>query len=309
MKTYFFFGFFVLIFGAGILCSAQSSVQQLERYLRQVNADNSTPIPSVILSDFQNENELLENLFRHRNDPGEQFQFRVLDLIRLIGLKSRNQQVRKSVVNHFVNAISNKDLRISGIASQSASQFLKPDFSDVNKDSVMRYLKVGIPNLDLLFRLAGFLEIAAANEKISSMLVMPMSPTLKWNARLALSRLGDEVATNFILDKIGTTQVDDAFVSSLLPGLVYTRNKKVFAQVEKILQNDNYTCSSSHPDSKSTVLCAYRILESMAGAIDKFPIKVDDSGDLIVDNYQSALETARKWLRQNPEYSLKRNTM
>ena len=124
-----------------------------------------------------------------------------------------------------------------------------------------------------------------------------------------MSRLGDETATNFILDKIKASPIDDSFVDSLVPGLAYTRNKKIFAELERILQSDGYACKSSHPDSKSTVLCAYRVLENMAGTIEKFPIKVDESGDLIVDNYQSALETARRWLKQNPDYKLNRSTM
>jgi hypothetical protein len=289
--------------------SAQSTVQQLERYLKQVSVENSTPLPPAVLSDFQSENALLKILYSHRNDPGEDFQFRVLDLIRLIGLKSKNQGIRMSVVNHFVESIPEKNLRIGGVASAALVQFLKPDFSKTNKDSIVSYLRLGMPNLDGLFRLAGFLEIPSAKEKISSMLILPMSPILKWNARLALARLGDEKATNFILEKVTTSTVDDSFVYSIIPGLVYTRNAKVFLELEKIIQSDVYACRSSHPDSKATIICAYRVLENVASAIEKFPIKVDESGDMIVDNYQSALETARRWLKQNPDYTLSRNTM
>ena len=300
---------FILLCLSCVTVIAQQSVQDLEKYLDNIDRNPSAPIPPSVLNDFTNEKALITHLISHRKDPREQFQFRVIDLMRLIGLKSRAKENRMLVVDHFVRAIPDPNLRISGAMSSAVIQFAKADFSAVNKDSIVSYLRVGMPNLDLLFRLAGFLEIPAAKERISSMLIQPMSPMLKWNARLALARLEDENAVNFILEKISTSTVDDAFVSSLVPGLCYTRNRKIFAELEKILQSDDYKCRSSHPDSKTLILCSYRVLEHMAGAIEKFPIKVDESGDLLVDNYQSALLTARQWLKQHPEYKLNRNTM
>jgi hypothetical protein len=289
--------------------TGQASVQDLEKYLDTIISNPSTPLPPSVLIDFKNEPTLIKHLLAHRSDPGEEFQFRVLDLMRLMAVKSKNNQVRRSVVHHFVQTIPDKNLRVSGFASGALIQFLKPDFSEQNKDSIVSYLGIGIPNLGHLFRLAAFLEAPSAKEKISSMLIYPMSPLLKWNARLALSRLGDENATNFVLEKIATSTIDDSFVSSIIPGLVYTRNKKIFIALEKILQSDAYNCRSPHPDSKASILCAFRVLENIAGAIEKFPIKVDESGDLLVDDYQSALDTARRWLKQNPDYKLDTNTM
>lgn len=299
----------IILWLIGFTAIAQPSVQDLEKYLDNIDRNPSAPIPPSVLNDFTNEKALITRLISHRKDPREQFQFRVIDLMRLIGLKSKTKENRMLVVDHFVRAIPDANLRISGAMSSAVVQFAKADFSPVNKDSIVSYLRIGMPNLDLLFRLAGFLEIPAAKEKISSILILPMSPMLKWNARLALARLEDENAVNFILEKISTSTVDDDFVSSLVPGLSYTRNRKVFIELEKILQSDEYKCRSSHPDSKTLILCSYRVLEHIAGAIEKFPIKVDESGDLLVDNYQSALLTARQWLKQHPDYKLNRNTM
>ncbi len=289
--------------------AGQASVQDLEKYLDQLGSNPAAPIPPSVLTDFTNEKSLVQHLISHRKDPGEQFQLRVLDLMRLIGLKSKKPDTRKSVVSHMVITIPDNNLRIGGFAGAAVLQFGKQDFGAKEKDSVVSYLRRGIPNLDGLFRLAGFLEIPAAKEKISAMLITPMSTLLKWNARLALARMGDENAINFVIEKMTTTSVDDAFVHSLAPGLAYTRNKKVFAELERILQSDNYQCSSSNPASKGSISCAYRLLEVMTPAIENFPIEVDESGDLLVDNYQSALLTAREWLKQNPDYSLNRDTM
>lgn len=294
---------------AGSKISAQQSLQDLKKYIDQLKSDPTVAIPASVLKDARNEKVLIDRLVLQRSTGNDDFQSRILDLIRLVGLKSENQDVRKTVVSHFVKSIPDKNLRIGGLASSAVVQFRKRDFSDSDKDSIVSYLRMGTPNLEGLFRLAGFLEIPSAKGKISAMLAVKMSPTMKWNALLALARLGDDNATNLILEKISTSTVDDSFVYSIIPGLVYTRNKKVFFELEKIVQSDTHNCRSSHPDSRSSVLCAYRVLENVAGAIEKFPIKVDESGDMLVDNYQTALETARRWLRQNPDYKLDRNTM
>lgn len=289
--------------------TGQPVVDELEKYLSQVKVNSAARIPSELFHNVKDEKVLLQTLIRHASDPSEQFQFRIIDLIRLIGLKSKVQDTRSLAVNQIVNTVAHKNLRISGFASHAVSNFLKTDFSKVNGDSILSYLHSGMPNLDILIRLAGYLELPAAKERVASLLSQPVGPTIKWNARLALVRLGDEEQTNYILEKIGTATIDDAFVYSLIPGLVYTRNPKIFRQLERILQSDEYVCNSSHPDSQKKILCAYRVLEGVAGAIDKFPLKVDDSGDLLVDNYQSALQTAREWFKQNPEYKLNRQTM
>lgn len=308
MKSTIYLITFVLAILVSERVSGQASVHDLDRYLKTITQNPSAPIPRTVFMDAKNEAILVRNLIKHRNDTGDDFQFHILDLMKLIGAKSKDQDVRNSVVSHLVKTISDKNLRISGVASDAVCQFFKPDFSAEDKDSIVSYLRVGMPNLDALFRLAGYLEIPAAKSKISAMLVRPISPILKWNARLALARLGDDAATNFVLEKITTSTIDDSFVP-LIPGLVYTRNAKVFFELEKIIQSDVYNCRSSHPDSKSTVLCAYRVLECVAGAIEEFPIKVDESGDMLVDNYQSALETARRWFKHNPEYKFRTNTM
>jgi hypothetical protein len=294
---------------SAIFCDAQGVVQELEKYLTQVKINSSTPIPEAILNGSKSEKALLETLFAHANDSGEEFKFRVIDLVRLIGLKSKNVETRKLSVNFIVKAIADKNLRVSGFASHAVANFMKADFSQIDSDSILSYLRPGMPNLDLLFKVAGYLESAQSKEKISSALIQPMSPTIKWNARLALARLGDEDAADFILEKISTATIDDAFVYSLIPGLVYTRNRNIFRALEKILLSDDHLCSSSHPDSQKKVLCAYRVLEEIAPAIENFAIKVDESGDLLVDNYQSALLTAREWLKHNPDYKITRSSM
>jgi hypothetical protein len=300
---------FCYVFLASFSLCAQPAEQQLEKYLKQITSDGTTPVPPGVLTDTKSEKALLKVLHGHFNDPGEDFQFRIVDLVRMIGVKSKDPGVRSLAVNYLVKGIATFGTRVRAQAITAMIQFSRPDFSAEDKDSIVSYLRRDMPNLPELFRLAGFLEASNAKTKISALLTLPISQIQKWNARLALARLGDEEAINFILEKITTSNVDDSFVFSIVPGLVYTRDKRVFGELEKILQNDAYRCSSSHPDSRSTVLCAYRVLESMAAAIDGFPIKVDESGDMIVDNYQVALDTARRWLNENPDYKLNRNTM
>jgi hypothetical protein len=46
-------------------------------------------------------------------------------------------------------------------------------------------------------------------------------------------------------------------------------------------------------------------MELSAPAIHDVPIAVDDTGDLLTNDYSEALTTVRTWLRQNREYVLR----
>ena len=49
-------------------------------------------------------------------------------------------------------------------------------------------------------------------------------------------------------------------------------------------------------------------MEYLAKAIVDYPLKVDEFGDLEIDNYQTALIRVREWFINNPDYRIKRDT-
>jgi hypothetical protein len=50
--------------------------------------------------------------------------------------------------------------------------------------------------------------------------------------------------------------------------------------------------------------CAYRALETVTPLISDFPLEIMFGTQLKTDSYSEALETARQWFIDNPDYVL-----
>ncbi len=42
--------------------------------------------------------------------------------------------------------------------------------------------------------------------------------------------------------------------------------------------------------------------------IENSPLEIDETGDLITDDYEGALAALRSWLNQNPDYTIRTDT-
>jgi hypothetical protein len=119
-----------------------------------------------------------------------------------------------------------------------------------------------------------------------------------WHVHLALSRLGDDSAINWCLSQINRVGINDDVTYELLPGLVYTRQKRMFDFLVDVLNSDDKRCLSSNPDLDEHILCGYRVMEYLAPVVKDYPFAQHPSGDLDTDDYQQALLTVRLWFAE-----------
>jgi hypothetical protein len=89
---------------------------------------------------------------------------------------------------------------------------------------------------------------------------------------------------------------------------VYTRQPAIFKFLEGVINNNSENCQSSNPDSSKKMLCGYRVMEQIAPVIKDFPVKTDETGDLVSNDYVAALQQVRSWFAANPNYSLNSET-
>jgi hypothetical protein len=76
-----------------------------------------------------------------------------------------------------------------------------------------------------------------------------------------------------------------------------------------VLNDDTKNCMSPNPNSGAQIVCGYRVMEFLAPVIANFPLKTYEGINQIkTDNYQAALETARAWFKENPDYKIKDDT-
>jgi hypothetical protein len=228
-------------------------------------------------------------------------------IIKRIGQKSNNREVRQQAVHRLVLGIRDGNSGNSGNNSDALTNFRKDDFLPVDRDSLGRYLHPQIPHLEVIVKLAGYLELTNQQTAINGLVNSNLAFKYKWASRLALARMGEQNAISYILTKLNQAIVNDNLVYDVVPDLVYTRQKDIFKFLEGIVNSDQPACQSADPDSNKRTICGYRVMEAMAPAIQDFPLTVDESGNLETNDYQAALASVRTWLAQNPTYTLRKD--
>lgn len=295
---------FLVAFFASPGIHAQSSVRDLERYMTQLRKDPYQTLPATVWQDAKNEDKLLNVLVPYYSDTVQVIRQKAYYITKRIGQKSKEAFIQQRAISYIVNALKEKDSGMSGSALEALTRFRKQNFSAAAKDSIATLIKPETPHLDNVLKLAGFLELKNYADKIQNILATSTNAKLKWSARLALARMGDENAIQFIVNKLNTAQVNDDFVYDVVPDLVYTRQAQIFDFLEGVINSEAENCQSANPDSGKKILCGYRVMEQLAPVIKDFPVKIDESGDLAVSDYPAALQQVRAWFAANDSYSI-----
>jgi hypothetical protein len=286
---------------------AQSSVRDFEQYMNTIRTVPYEPLPSSILSDSKNELKLVNSAIGFVNDTSEVVRTKAYYIIARIGQRTSDQTVQRLAVDKFVATLRSNDRVVVANAIESLKGFDSRSFSTSAKDSIVSLVKPESRNLDELLRLVGYLEILKSIPTIAA-LISTADLKLRWAGSLALSRMGDQSATNFLLTRVSNAKMNDGIVYDIVPDLVYTRNPEVFRFLESIIMSDAEDCQSANPDYESKILCGYRVMELIAPVIKDFPVKSDVTGELVTSDYKNALKKTRTWLSANKNYTILRNT-
>jgi hypothetical protein len=208
-------------------------------------------------------------------------QSQLLDLIVKVGLKDPDAGNRSAAIellyafplNSYTNAIKNS------IASYVVSK--EKPFTD-------------------FVRLAGWAKIAQVEVPLLELLRLgKLSNKERWEVHLVLGRIGNEESLQFCMQMIRNAGMNDLVVFSLVPEIIYLNQKEgIDYLLMKILDDDKF-CSSPNPEIEVNINCAYRLIESVAPVIVDFPVQVGASGDLLVADYDVALNDVRIWIHEH----------
>ncbi len=116
---------------------------------------------------------------------------------------------------------------------------------------------------------------------------------------MAMLRAGVPSYVDRLQSLIPALTVDDNFVYRLGPALLYTKRREAIDFFLAEILEDKRNCKVAEAHSEGRINCAYRLLEMIAPIIQDFPLKLRTSGDLATDDYPSALEIAREWIRNH----------
>lgn len=220
-------------------------------------------------------------------------------------MASDNVSFRREAVRNMVGFLKDRDSGNAGQVIRYLTEFNIADFDPAAKDTLLNIFKRKSPHYDDLIKLLGYLQLTQARDGLRAIAQDAKSPgTERWAALVALARMGDSYATNDIIARVRRFPVNDIVVYQIFPDLVYTRQRPVFEILIQALNSDANNCQSANAENITKIPCAYRIMEMIAPAIEGYPYKLDESGDIDAENYEEALITVREWFKTNPDYTI-----
>ncbi len=294
---------------SSILANAQPLNQRLQSAMEKKRANNSLDVARMFKNDAKKSGEDLVNLLAiYASDSSEYIRYYTCDMYMLIANYGKGRDVNLTV-EALSKMLSDSSTMVSNNAAQLLSQVKLTYFTDKAKENAISGLSVALRNpkniTEAQLKLCGYLQLKSFIPQLQTIGDdRKNSKMLRWAAYLAMARMGDEIAVSEVLHQVKRAGMNDDVVYSLLPGLVYTKQKVIFDYLVEQLNSDEKNCTSSNPDSDMEMVCGYRIMEMLAPEIKKFPLKALPSGDIDTKDYPQALETARKWFASHPDYEI-----
>lgn len=292
------------------VCTFSQLSQQVAFAMSQVKQNQySKGTGPFVKSAVEQPDNLIEEASKYMKDSTSKARLFAYELIHQAGKKSKDSNTRQKAVHYLVEACKDKSSGNVGVASQYLQQYKKSDFGLAARDSLASIVKRGSYYLDNLVLLAGYLDIN--NSVIKTVLLKPKyNDKIKWAAHLALARKGDNEEINYCIKAVKSKEMSDAVIYRLLPGLVYTRQKAAIDYLVTILNSNEKSCLSPNPENPSQIICGYRVMEFLAPVIKDFPLQlIEGVNQIKTDNYETALETARKWFKEHGNnYEIKTDT-
>lgn len=180
-------------------------------------------------------------------------------------------------------------------AAEALTACRRDDFSEKAKNSLVASLRSTAYASGTAMRLIGYLHMESAKDRLQELSITRSLGERRWDAMLALARIGEPVALNSCMNKIRRVGVGDNLVYHVMPDLVYLHRPEAVAYMVEVLNSNEKLCSSPNPDNEEKILCGYRVMERMVGLVKGFPLKLQPSGDIDTDDYTKALNKARSW--------------
>jgi hypothetical protein len=297
--------FFVLI---SFQLLSQSAIQPLNKYFAEMRQGKSPNIPQEIYKP-ESAKASLTALSLYSKDTLVVVRSRAALITRAIGTKSTVSAIRQQSVTQLIQAANDKSTGNAGSALNYLTEFKKSDFTKVHRDSIQSLFKRNPPYIDVLAKLVGFLEMKELQNDLFAMSQQSiLGRKERWSSILALARMNDERAVTDMMNRVKRMPVTDGVVYEIFPDLVYTRRPEAIAYLIEALNSDAKNCNSADAEREARIPCAYRVMEMLAPVIEGYPLKLDESGDVVAKDYPAALQLARDWFVKNKNYKILTNT-
>lgn len=277
---------------------AQNNRVVLQQHFQAIADQYQSTISKEQMNAFTKDPGIMDLLLPYLESQEKNQTTAAISLLTRIGSQHQNLKTRQLAVNLLLDAGQQKSLSKNTIAN-NLKQFNRADFDQVAKTKLMVIIQSKTPHLKEFILLAGFLNMQAELEILKEHLKKGSVQEQAW--KLALTRCDNPWLANSMMKKVAEIPVNDDFIYVVVPLLIYTRSKKAMDYLFDLILSQESFCTSADEHNNSNILCAYRLMEMVAPVIQNFPVSTTISGDLAVQDYESALETVRNWITNNQE--------
>lgn len=297
----------ILLFGFYGLAIAQDNVQQLTTYLEEARSRSTNPLPQTVLASVAGqENDFFNAIQPYLTDSMGDVKYRAYSVLHQVGQSSPSEPFRKRVVMALLEGV--KDRSVSTTCSRFLPQYTKDDFTPIALDSVIALVRREAGAYIPMIKLAGYLDLTQVQRNLINNLLEQgkLNSGERWATYLVLARMSEPNAIDYLVRRVSAVPVNDDIIYEVYGDLAYTRQKQVVQLIVETVMSDDTQCGSANLDSDETILCAYRAMEFLPGVVADFPWERDVTGDLAVDDYETALAEIRIWFATNPDYRMDR---
>ncbi len=282
---------------------AQSPVVTLNQYFQEAKNGSYATAPQSLFDQGNDFDLLLSELEKYQSDSTARIRSKAYNLSSRFAQISVDNSIKQKAIDQQIKALNDQDRGIAGNAIEAMTNFKNITFTESQKTLIFNNLNAETPHFNDFVKLLGFLQLKEAESQLVGLIALKESLITKWNIRLALARMNNQLAIEYIISKLEKAPINDAFAYDIVPGLVYTRQPAIFEFLETQIQSEEANCSVANPDSDQKISCAYRIMEALPHAIQDFPLPTDEFGELMVDEYEKAQQDLRKWFDENKSYT------
>ena len=295
-----------------VTVGAQDINTQVLQQISAIRSGNPAQFRALEQAISRRPNDVFNTLAPYRTDT----LYRVREWIyeqyhNILLTHNRPPAMRMEIVLQLIGGLSDPRLSIRNDCVDYLTQCNLQDFTPQAQEQFSSLFNSRVWFSRDLVLLAGFIGDASCRATLEEMAYSPPPEQrrLQWHANLALSRMGDNNAMNWCLSQINSIGINDNVVYELLPGLIYTRQQRVYEYLVAVINSDEQLCTSSNPDSGASILCGYRVMEYLAPVVKGYPLKLLPSGDIDTRDYHRALLTVRNWFaNKRGEYDILTDT-
>jgi len=280
------------------LCLAQSSTEVKTHFDKLAKGETSTINKKDMVAYYQ-QDDVITLLESYLQSDNKKVQREAVRLCANIGSNNKNAATRKTAVNQLVAIAPKGSGSINRRITKGLEKFKQEDFDASAQKTVAMMIKKKQNHQDKWIALAGFLQLWAPLDELR--VAEKGNKKLFQKINMALTRAGDEAKKKNLMRNVKKIKVNDEFVFSVVPLLVYARQKETMDFLFDIILSDEKSCRPVGPDVGGNIECGYRVMEAIAPYIKDIPLELGSSGDLKTDDYKKALKDTRTWIIANKE--------